>query len=361
MDAANAPFVREQPTFGLVRTMLAVLFIGGMIGACLWILYPFLSAFIWATLFVTATWPLMRVVQRRLWGSRRLAVLVMTALVAVLFIAPLALGVSTIVQNAGEALARMEGLQGSLTLPPPPAWVRDMPVIGGGEAVQRWQELAALGPDELRAWVEPYRLSVTRWIVQQTGNLAVFFLHLVLTIIIAAALYLRGDTAALGVRAFARRLAGSRGEEMATLSAQAIRAVALGVIVTAALEALLAGPGLVLAGVPFPGFLTALVFVAAVALQAPLLVLLPVVGWLYWKGDSPLVATVFLAWSIVIATVDNVLRPVLITRSAHLPLALIFAGVVGGLIAFGAMGLFIGPVVLAVAYTLLAGWVNEGA
>jgi predicted PurR-regulated permease PerM len=134
--------------------------------------------------------------------------------------------------------------------------------------------------------------------------------------------------------------------------------VALGVVVTAALEALLAGLGLVLASVPFAGFLTALVFVFAVA-QAPLLVLLPVVAWLYWKGGSPLVATAFLVWSILIAMLDNVLRPILIKRTAHLPLALIFAGVVGGLIAFGAVGLFVGPVVLAVTYTLLAGWVAD--
>ena len=161
-----------------------------------------------------------------------------------------------------------------------------------------------------------------------------------------------------GLRAFARSLAGARGEEMTYLSAQAIRAVALGVVVTAAVEALLAGLGLVLASVPFAAFLTALVFVFALA-QAPLLVLLPVVAWLYWRGDSALVATAFLVWSILIAAVDNILRPMLIKRTAHLPLPLVFAGVLGGLIAFGAVGLFVGPVVLAVTYTLLAGWVAD--
>ncbi len=355
---ANAPYARPQPPFGLVRTLLAVLFVGGMIAACLWILYPFLSAVVWATLLVVSTWSPMLAMQRWLWGSRKLAVAVMTTLALIVFLVPLALAAAAIVRNMDEVVARVESLQG-LSLPPPPAWVRDLPLIGGGEAVQDWQELATLSPDELRARVQPYGRSVARWVLQQAGSFTVFLVHLALTLVIAAALYLHGEAAARGVGAFARRLAGPRGEDMALLSMQAIRAVALGVIVTAAVEALLAAAGLVVAGVPFPAFVTALVFVAAVA-QAPMLVLLPVIVWLYWKGGSALVATAFLAWSLVIATVDNVARPIVIKKSAHLPLALIFAGVVGGLIAFGAMGLFIGPVVLAVAYTLLAGWVNEG-
>lgn len=353
---SRLPFVRTQP-FGLVRTVLAVLFVVGLMAACAWILRPFLSAVIWATLLVVATWSPMLAVQRWLRGSRPLAVAVMTACVLVAFIVPLALAVSTIVENTDDVLARVESLR-DWTPPSPPSWVRGMPLVGE-RAAQGWEGFAALGTDELRARVEPYRRAIAAWILQRAGGVAMFLLHLALTVVIAAGLYLNGEKAVLGVRAFARRLAGPRGEEMAYLAAQAIRAVALGVILTAALEALLAGVGLLLARVPFAGFLTALVFVFAVA-QAPLLVLLPVVAWLYLKGDSPLAATAFLAWSILIAAVDNVLRPVIIRRTARLPLSLIFAGVVGGLITFGAVGLFVGPVVLAVTYTLLAGWVAEG-
>jgi len=161
------------------------------------------------------------------------------------------------------------------------------------------------------------------------------------------------------VRAFTRRLVGPRGERLTSLAAQAIRAVALGVIVTALVEALLSGIGFVAAGVPFAALLTALIFVLAVAQIGPSPVLILVIMWLYWQGDSAVVATAFLVWSLVIAGVDHLLRPILIKRGADLPLILIFAGVVGGLIAFGAMGLFIGPVVLAVGYTLLMGWIKQ--
>ena len=344
MDPAQrVPFVRTQP-FGLVRTVLAVLFVVGMIAVCTWILWPFLSAAIWATLLVVATWSPMIAVQGWLGGSRRFAVAVMTAGALVVFIVPIGLTVSTIVENTDDMLARVESLR-QWKLPPPPEWIRGTPLVGERAALG-WEGLAALSPDEVRARIEPYRRGVATWILQRAGGLAVFFLHLLLTVIIAAAFYAYGESIVHGVRAFARRLAGARGEEMIHLSAQAIRAVALGVVVTAAVEALLAGLGLVLASVPFAAFLTALVFIFAVA-QAPLLVLLPVVAWLYWRGDSALVATAFLVWSI------------LIKRTARLPLPLIVAGVVGGLVAFGAVGLFVGPVVLAVTYTLLAGWVAD--
>jgi predicted PurR-regulated permease PerM len=348
--------VPPQASFGLVRTLLAVLFVGALIGSSLWILYPFLSPLIWATLLVVATWPLMRRLERGLGGRRRLAVLAMTVTALALFIVPVALVVSTLSRDAGLVAARVAA-QG-LSVPPPPAWVRELPYVGKRVA-QGWQNLAALGPEGLREHLEPYAHGVTRWVLGQAGSLAVFFLHMVITMVIAAGLYVKGEHVALGVRAFARRLAGARGEEMTFLSAQAIRAVALGVVLTAAVEAVLGAIGLVVAGVPFPAFLTALLFVCAVAL-VPGLVLFPVAAWLYWRGDAPLLASAFLVWSLFITLLDNVLRSMLIKRSANLPLSLVFAGAVGGLIAFGAMGLFIGPVVLAVTYTLLAGWIEEG-
>jgi predicted PurR-regulated permease PerM len=133
--------------------------------------------------------------------------------------------------------------------------------------------------------------------------------------------------------------------------------VALGVVVTAIVQAALAGIGLAVVGVPFASILTALIFILAVAQigAAPVLILATI--WVY-STSGAVWGTAFLAWSIVCTTLDNVLRPVLIRRGADLPLLLIFAGVIGGLISFGVIGLFIGPVVLAVAYTLLVDWVS---
>jgi predicted PurR-regulated permease PerM len=225
--------------------------------------------------------------------------------------------------------------------------------------VADWKDLAALSTDELHARVVPYAKDAGRWILSKAGSLAAFFIHLVLTVIISALLYYKGEAAADGLRAFARRLTGPRGEQSVTLAGQAIRAVALGVVVTAVVQAALGGIGLALAGVPFAALLTALMFVLAVAQIGAGPVLALAVIWLYWTGDT-LTATLFLAWSLFVGSIDNVLRPILIRRGADLPLMLIFAGVIGGLLAFGIVGLFVGPVVLAVAYTELTAWVNDG-
>ena len=348
---SNPPILRDLP-----RTMLAVLFIALMIAASLWILSPFIPALIWATLLVVATWPLMRIVQGRLGGRRILAVMVMTTAVLLVVIVPLALAVATIVENADELGAQVQSLSHA-SVPAPPAWVEGLPLIGPKLATE-WQAIAALSADELHARVTPYAKDAARWILSKSGSLAAFFLHLLLTVIVSALLYYQGEVAADGLRAFARRLAGPRGNQSVTLAGQAIRAVALGVVVTAVVQAALGGIGLAIAGVPFAALLTALMFVLAVAQIGAGPVLVLAVAWLYWTGDT-VTATVFLGWSLFVGGIDNVLRPLLIKRGADLPLMLIFAGVIGGLLAFGIVGLFVGPVVLAVAYTELTAWVNE--
>ena len=138
----------------------------------------------------------------------------------------------------------------------------------------------------------------------------------------------------------------------------AISSVALGVVVTAVGQSVLGGLGLALAGVPLAAVLTAVMFMLCIAQLGPLPVLVPAVIWLYWSGES-VWGTVLLTWSVLLSTLDSVVRPLLIRRGAHLPLLLLLAGVIGGLIAFGLVGIFLGPVVLAVAYTLLLSWMSE--
>ena len=175
---------------------------------------------------------------------------------------------------------------------------------------------------------------------------------------IAAILYANGEAAAKGVLAFAHRLGGERGDRTIRLAGQSIRGVALGVIVTALVESIIGGLGLWLAGVPRTALLVALIFVFAVAQLGPLPVLVPVVIWLFWSGNV-LWGVILAVFTVAVAVVDNVLKPVLIRRGVDLPLLLIVAGVIGGLIGFGVIGLFIGPVILAVTYTLLDAWVND--
>ena len=214
-------------------------------------------------------------------------------------------------------------------------------------------------PEDLATRVTPYLKDIARWSISQAGGLGALFVQLLLTVAIAGILYAKGETVAAGVLAFARRLAGGAGERVAVLSAQAIRAVALGIVVTALVQSVIGGVGLIVTGVPHAALLTAVMFLLGVAQIGPLPVLLGAVVWLYWKNDT-LWGTVLVVWALATVSFDNFLRPLLIKRGADLPFLLIFAGVLGGLLAFGIIGLFIGPVVLAVTYTLLQAWVAEG-
>jgi len=344
-------------SWDVTRILLAVVTIGGLIAATFWVLRPFLPALIWASMIVVATWPALRAVERRLGGRRGLAVAVMTAVMVVVVVAPIAVGIIVVVEHAGDVVGWSRSLAAS-AVAGPPAWLSDLPLAGKRLATE-WSSIAAAPPEDLAARVRPYLAGVARWIVGQAGSLGVLLIQLLLTVALSALLYARGEAVAAGVRAFARRLAGGAGDDVVVLSAQAIRAVALGIVVTALVQSAIGGLGLGITGVPYAMLLTAVMFLLAVAQIGAGPVLFGAVAWLYWK-DETLWATVMLAWSVVTVSLDNVLRPILIKRGANLPLVLIFAGVIGGLLAFGIIGLFIGPVVLAVTYTLLVAWVAQG-
>jgi predicted PurR-regulated permease PerM len=314
-------------------------------------------ALAWATTIVISTWPLLLRAQAWLGGRRSLAVALMTITLLLILVVPLYFGINAIVENAKQVADWSKSLA-TLTVPQPPAWVEALPVVGA-KLTARWQQLAAAGPEELSARLAPYGQTLVRWFVGQVGSIGLLLLQFLLTVIIAAILYANGETAASGADRFAWRLAGLQGENAVHLAAQAIRGVALGVVVTAIVQTALVGLGLATVDVPFATILTVVAFILAIAQIGPALMLIPIVVWVYSTSGAGW-GTGFLVWAIFCCTIDNFLRPLLIKRGADLPLLLVFAGVIGGLIAFGVIGLFIGPVVLAVAYTLLVDWVSEG-
>jgi len=344
------------PTSGdVTRTTLAVLFIGMLIGATLWILRPFLTAFIWAIMIVVATWPVLLILESRLWGKRGLAVSVMTIGLLLVLVVPFWLAIATIIDKSDEMVAWVKSMA-AFSIPPPPEWLSSIPLLGP-KLAEGWQQIASLHKGEVAARLAPYAGKVVGWFAAQAGSIGMMILNFLLTVIIAAILYAKGETAAAGVRRFAYRLAGEQGEEAALLSGKAIRGVALGVGLTAIVQSALGGIGLAVSGVPAVALLSAVMFILCIAQIGPALVLVPSIIWLYWH-EGTLWGTVLLIWSIPVLALDNFLRPVLIKKGADLPLLLIFAGVIGGLIALGIIGIFIGPVVLAVGHTLLEAWVS---
>jgi len=336
--------------------LLAVLCVFTLIGTSIWILGPFLGPLVWATTIVVATWPVMIRVQRWLRGKRSLAVAVMTGFLLCLLVAPLLVAVATIVANVDEIILWSKSFA-DVKFPPPPEAVANFPLVGGAIA-STWEQLAAAGIEEMAARAAPYAAGVIKWFVAQIGNVGVLFVEFLLTVVLAAAFYLHGEYAADRFLRFSHRVGGANGERVVILAAQTVRGVALGVVGTALAQAVLAGIGLAIAGVPFAPVFTAVMLILCIAQLGPILVLGPAVVWLYWSGVTGW-GTFLLVWTIIVGSMDNFLRPVLIRKGAKLPLLLIFAGVIGGLFAFGLIGIFVGPVVLAVAHTLFGAWIEE--
>ena len=344
------------PRPDLPRATLGVLFIVALIASTFWILRPFLGAIIWAAMIVVATWPMMRALQAWLWGSRNLAVAAMTGAWLLVLVLPLSLATATIVADAGEIVEWAAKVR-SFTMPPPPEWLGALPLVGT-PAVEMWNRIAASPVRDVASVAAPYAATAVGWVARTLQSLGWLLVQFLLTLAIAAVMYAKGESGADGLLRFGQHLAGEPGDRVVRLAAQAIRGVALGVVVTAIVQAALASIGLAAAGVPFAALFAAVTFVLCIAQLGPAPVLVPAVGWLYWQGATG-TATALLLWTLVVVGLDNVMRPILMTKGADLPLLLMCAGVIGGLLAFGLIGIFVGPVVLAVSYTLLVAWTSS--
>lgn len=357
VDAAGAEPATQSGD--LARITMAVFFMFGLTAAALWIVHPFVPAIVWAAMIVVALWPVMLKLQG-IFGNRRwAAVSVMTFALLLLLVIPLSLAVTTIVAHTDDVGTWALSLR-DVRLPKAPAWVEQLPVAGPRIATT-WNEVAVAAPEDVVKRVEPYVRALATWLILKLGSAGMLIVQFLLTVLIAAIFFARGEVAAAGVLRFFRRLAGAHGEKVVILAGSAIRSVALGVVVTALIQSALGGIGFAVAGVPFAALLTAVMFMLAIAQIGPAPVLIGGVAWMYWASDSAWIPTALLVWCLFVGAIDNVLRPILIQRSGELPLLIVLAGVVGGLLAFGLIGIFIGPVVLAVVYTLLKAWVaNEG-
>ncbi|HKC99061.1 MAG TPA: AI-2E family transporter, partial [Methylomirabilota bacterium] len=293
----------------LTRVVLGVLTIGGLALASFWVLRPFLLAGIWATMIVVSTWPTLRAVQARLWGKRSLAVVIMTVVMLVIIAAPLATAVIGVAERSDDIVTWSRSFI-TYVLAGPPEWVARLPLLGG-KLAERWQAIAVASSEELTTQAAPYVRDVARWVLGQVGTVGTLLIEILLTVIIAIILYANGEAAAAGVVAFARRLSGPAGERAAVLSARAIRAVALGIVVTALVQSVIGGIGLAITGVPYPLLLSSVMFLLGIAQIGPFPVLLGAVIWAYWANGT-FWGTLMLLCALVTGSLDNVLRPILI-------------------------------------------------
>ena len=340
----------------LPRIMAGILIIGLLMGTAFWVVQPFLPAIIWSAMIVVASWPMMLKVEEKVGRRRWAAVLIMTMGLLLVIVIPLSVALTAVVGNIDAISLFSRNLMAN-GLPHHPEFIEKIPLVGA-KLAEKWDHIAGFSRDEIFARLSPYIGRGFSWIFSQVGSAGRLMMHFTLTVIISALLYAHGEKAAAGVLRFARRIGAERGAEAVILAGRAVRAVALGVIVTALIQSALAAFGLLLAGVPYTLILSSLVFLLGVVQIGAGPILIGVIIWLFHSSGT-VAGVLFVIWSAVVMLADNFIRPFLIKRGANIPLLIVFTGVIGGLISFGVVGLFIGPAVLAVCYTLIDAWIAD--
>jgi len=332
----------------LVQILLLVL-----LGACLWVLAPFASALFWAAVLAFASWPLMRLLTRKLNGNASLAAGLLTFCWMVLVAVPLVWLGFNIADQIREANALLHDLQVD-GLPAPPTWLGELPLIGDN-LVTLWSTVHEQGT-ALLASARPYIGQVGNWLLVRSARIGGGMLELALSLVLVFFFYRDGPRLAAFVHSLLDRLIGrERADHYLELVAGTVQRVVNGVIGTAAAQAVLAYVGFSIAGVPAALVLGLLTF-AFSFLMVPPLVWGPAVAWLVWQGDYGMAVFLGIWGMFIISGVDNILKPYLISRGGNLPLVVVLLGVFGGVLAFGFMGLFLGPTLLAVAFSLLGDW-----
>jgi len=336
----------------LSQFILSLIFVIAISVTSFLIIKPFILGFSWASMIVIATWPLMLKMQKFLGGRRTIAVISMIVTLLLLFIIPIVFLVDSLIKTS---IPLIHWFSSNNLEFPELAWLQDIPIIGK-KIFTSYQELLDSDGGELIREIKPYMGRTTEFFIIQAKNCGLFVMHLTLMLLFSVLLYWNGEKISNAVRQFAFRLSSKNGDAIILLSVQAVRAVALGVVVTALIQVILSGIGLLISGIPYWTLLMILVVFSCLIQLGPLPILIPSVVWLYWNSNTTW-ATVLLIWSCFVFVLDNILRPFFIRMGSDLPSFLILLGVIGGLLAFGMIGLFIGPVVLVILYRLVISWI----
>ncbi len=334
--------------------LLAQILLLVLLGACLWVLTPFVTALFWAAVLAFASWPVMRFLTRVLKGNASLAAGLLTSGWVLIVAGPLVwlgFNIADHIRNATELIKNLR----VTGLPDAPEWLIDVPMVGG-RLLELWQTVDQQGAAFL-ATAKPYMGQTGNWLLARSASIGAGILELALSLLLVFFFYRDGPRLANFAKSLVERLIEDRADYYINLVAGTVRRVVNGVIGTAAAQAIVALFGFAVAGVPGALLLAALTFMLSLIPMGPPLVWGPAVAWLVFQNEYGMAVFMFLWGLLVISSVDNFLKPYLISRGGNLPLVVVLMGVFGGLFAFGFMGLFLGPTLLAVAYSLVSDWI----
>lgn len=340
----------------IAERILMGLLLGGVAIGCVLVLYPFISALLWAGILVYTTWPVFEWLRLKLHLRRAWAALLMVALTAVVLVLPIAVAAPGSAEDVTHLRhAIMDGLRSGL--PDSPLWVFDIPLVGNtvGNLWNRWAGDISVMLEALR----PYFGIVVENGLSLLLGIANGVLMFLLALFVAFFFYTYGDPIADRLRLLLHRIAGVQAERLITVTGATVRGVVYGILGTAVVQGLLTAFGLFLSGVPRPALLGGIAGLLSVLPIGAPVVWIPAALWLMGSGHP--------GWGIFLAIygggaitgADSLIRPWFISRGAQLPFLLTVLGVLGGALAFGLLGIFLGPVLLGVGYTLVNEWARE--
>lgn len=345
----------QPETTARILGLIAALALG--IG-CFLVLRPFLSALLWAAILAWSTWPAYRVLRERARLSPGLAALVMVVAEFLLLGLPLVFATPTRRED-------IEGLRGAVEallsqgMPGLGGWLGRLPLVG--ERLQAWWESFDLGLPSIFDLLRPYAGTIAQTLLSVLLAVLSGLAEMLLAILLAFFLYRDGPAIAAHGEAALQRLAGERARHLVQLTGDVTRGVVFGLLGTALVQGAMTAFGLWIAGVPRPVLLGVVAGAISIFPVGAPLVWIPAALWLFSEGETGWGIFLALYGAFGISSADNFIRPWLISRGADLPLLLTLLGALGGVLAFGFLGLFLGPVLLAVGFTLLKDWVDEAA
>ena len=355
MSTSTEPSEGKHPVQRAVETAIPLGLVFMLAVWCFLIVEPFIIPILWGMIIAVASYPIYGWMQLKLGGRGKLAAILFTLLALALLITPTVMLMGTVAETT-QALS--ENLHdGSLTIPPPPESVKEWPIVGK-ELSTFWGAAstnlgAALTP------IAPQLKAAAGWLLTTAAGAGIGVLQFVVSIIIAGVILANAVGFGRFLTALATRVTGDRGEEFADLATKTVRSVAQGVLGVALIQSLLAGVGMLAAGVPGAGLWALLVLLLAVVQLPPILILAPIILYVF-SSSSTTVAVIFMIWSIVVSMSDAFLKPLLLGRGVEVPMLIILVGAIGGMIHAGIIGLFVGAVVLALGYELFKAWLKQG-
>jgi len=321
---------------------------------CLRILAPFLNPIIGGAVIAIAVQTPYAKLTGALGGRPKLAAVLMVVVALLFLIVPtLALGASLVDSTSGLSA---DLIHDQIKIPPPPNFIADWPVVGT-QLHALWLG-ASQNLETALVKLAPYMRDLGVWLVSSVGDLGIGLAMFIVAIVIAGAILPNGERATKLADKAAYMIAGANGPKLVALAASSVGSVTRGVLGVAAIQSLLAGLGMLVVGVPGAGLWTLLILILAVMQLPPTLVLIPVIIYVFYTS-STFVAVLFAIWSTLVGLSDNVLKPLLMGRGSAVPMLVLFMGSLGGFMAGGILGLFVGAVVLSLGYTIFMGWVDE--